>query len=354
MTIFFLTLFRLAIFAKKREMARFEKEFMCSDESVNTYGFRLLTSGGKLDRFLANPVMLYSHDDEKVIGRWEDTVIRDGKLFSVPHFDSEDPEAAKIEGKVKRGMLRMCSVGTIPKKVVLDSSFLTNGEPTPTVTEWELREISITPFGANKNAIMLYDQHTGEKIDLSDRGAILRLCDNYPENQLIKNMELNKILNLSDKATDVEIATAVQAIITERDSLKEDKTNLTARAEAAEKKVVEFESSAKAARTAEATNLTDVAIAEGRINAAARPIYLALFDKDHEGAKAALAAIPKRQSAKEVIGAGQGNMTLRDKYANLSWDELDRQELLANLKAEDSALYAEKYEAKFNRKPTNQ
>lgn len=337
-------------------MARFDKEFLCSDESVNTYGFRLLTSGGKLDRFLANPVMLYSHDDEKVIGRWEDTVIRDGKLFSVPHFDSEDPEAAKIEGKVKRGMLRMCSVGTIPKKVVLDSSLLTNGEPTPTVTEWELREISITPFGANKNAIMLYDQHTGEKIDLSDRGAILRLCDNYPENQLIiKNMELNKILNLSDKATDVEIATAVQAIITERDSLKEDKTNLTARAEAAEGKVLAFEEKEKETLRREAITLTDVAIAQGRINASARATYLALFDKDHEGAKAALAAIPQRRSAKDTIGAGQvANMTAREKYANLSWDELDRQELLINLKAQDPTLYAEKYEEKFNRKPKNQ
>lgn len=337
-------------------MARFNKEFLCTDESVNTYGFRVLTSGGKLERFAANPVMLYMHNETAVIGRWEDIAIRESKLYAVPNFDSEDPEAAKIEGKVTRDMLRMCSVGLIPQKVILDAEVLTGGEPTPTVVEWELKEISITPFGSNKNALALYDSATGEKLDLSDKSALLRLCDGYCDNQIkIKNMELNKILNLSDKATETEIATAVQAVITERDTLKTETVTLADRATKAETKVQEFETAAKAAAEAEAKNLVDVAIAQGRINAEAKTAYMTLFATDHASAKAALAAIPVRRSAKETVGAGQSaTMSKSEKYAALSWDELDKQELLSSLKAEDSTLYAQKYEEKFNCKPKNQ
>lgn len=37
--------------------------FVLHDESVNTYGFRMLTSGANLEEFKKNPVMLLNHDD---------------------------------------------------------------------------------------------------------------------------------------------------------------------------------------------------------------------------------------------------------------------------------------------------
>mgnify|MGYP003375424942 FL=1 len=39
------------------------KTFVLHDESVNTYGFRMLTSGAVLDEFIKNPVMLLNHND---------------------------------------------------------------------------------------------------------------------------------------------------------------------------------------------------------------------------------------------------------------------------------------------------
>lgn len=48
------------------------KEFLLSDESLNSHGTVVMTDGIRLDRFLANPVMFYNHDESKgVVGRWE-------------------------------------------------------------------------------------------------------------------------------------------------------------------------------------------------------------------------------------------------------------------------------------------
>lgn len=43
-------------------MAKKKHTFVLTDESVNGYGYRVLTSGGRKEQFLKNPVMLYSHE----------------------------------------------------------------------------------------------------------------------------------------------------------------------------------------------------------------------------------------------------------------------------------------------------
>lgn len=56
------------------------KTFVLHDESVNTYGFRMLTSGVNLDEFRKNPVMLLNHNDYSLpIGRWENIRIEGAK-----------------------------------------------------------------------------------------------------------------------------------------------------------------------------------------------------------------------------------------------------------------------------------
>lgn len=43
-----------------------------------------------------------------------------------------------------------------------------------------------------------------------------------------------------------------------------------------------------------------------------------------------------------VVPEGNG------RFEKMSWDELDRQELLAELKVKDPALYQKKFDEKFN------
>ena len=51
------------------------REFLLSDESLNSQGSIIMTDGIRLDRFLANPVMFYNHEQGKgVVGRWENVI----------------------------------------------------------------------------------------------------------------------------------------------------------------------------------------------------------------------------------------------------------------------------------------
>ena len=56
--------------------------FVLSDESVNSYGFVVLTEGIDTSAFERNPVMLYMHNrDGNVIGRWENIRKEDKRLL---------------------------------------------------------------------------------------------------------------------------------------------------------------------------------------------------------------------------------------------------------------------------------
>ena len=57
--------------------------FVLSDgRIVNNHGFRIDLRGVNLDRFKANPVMLYQHDIERIIGRWDNIRVEDNRLMA--------------------------------------------------------------------------------------------------------------------------------------------------------------------------------------------------------------------------------------------------------------------------------
>ena len=81
--------------------------FVLNDETVLTsHGFVVSNAGAKLERFKENPVMLDSHDDRCVIGKWNNLTISGTQLKADSEFDTEDPEAMKISGKVDRGYIK--------------------------------------------------------------------------------------------------------------------------------------------------------------------------------------------------------------------------------------------------------
>jgi len=80
--------------------------FVLNDEkAINSYGFMILNSGGRLDRFKSNPVLLNGHNHDLVSGKWENLRIEGDQLIADPLFDTEDPESMKLKGKVDRGFL---------------------------------------------------------------------------------------------------------------------------------------------------------------------------------------------------------------------------------------------------------
>ena len=58
------------------------KRVRISNESVNSYGFRVLTSGMEVAQYQRNPVLLYMHERGQVIGYMKDVQVKDGKAVA--------------------------------------------------------------------------------------------------------------------------------------------------------------------------------------------------------------------------------------------------------------------------------
>ena len=145
-----------------------KRTFTLHDESVNTYGFRMLTSGSNLEEFKKNPVMLLNHDDWSMpIGRWENIRIEGGRILADAVFDEDDPRAAEVMRKVDEDFIRMASIGAWPPEETSDAyDLMLPGQTGPTVTRWTVREASIVTIGANHNALAFYDRKDGKIISM--------------------------------------------------------------------------------------------------------------------------------------------------------------------------------------------
>lgn len=337
--------------SQNNRKAMSKRTFILHDESVNTYGFRMLTSGGNLEEFRKNPVMLLNHDDWKMpIGRWENIRIEGTQILADAVFDEADPRAVEVQQKVDTDFLRMASIGAWAQETSDAYDLMLPGQTSPTVTKWTAREASIVTIGANHNALALYDS----KGNLVNMGSFLK-PDNTPTATMEftelqdtfnnkRNMgKLTQVLNLSDSASEADIVGKVNELIANNDRLqKENKTLADAiDAQKAEQKKKEQE---------QAVALVDAAVKDGRIDAKGKESFLAMFDRDFNGAKAALEAIPTRQSVTAQIQSGTQRVDMGD-WKSKSWDEIDRAGKLTQLKDNHPDLYAEKFEQRFGTKP---
>ena len=316
-----------------------KKSFVLHDETINTYGFRMLTSGADLTEFRKNPIMLLNHNDWSLpIGRWENIRIEDGKILADPVFDMKDPQGSEVAGKVERDFVRMASIGAWPPEEVSEDQFLKlPGQTLPTVTKWKVREASIVTIGANHNSLAFYDAD-GNTIDLTDAGTVIKLVDTNN----FQNMPFKKILQLADSATQEEQVAAMRVVLSDRDRLKTENVTLAGR-------IDELNTSAKAKQKAESVELVDAAVKDGRMNATAKEGMLKLFDLDFAAAKIALEAIPARQSITGRIetGAAGNNATELADLQKKDWDTLDKEGKLVLLKDKYIDLYKEKFKIRF-------
>jgi hypothetical protein len=330
------------------------KTFVLHDESVNTYGFRMLTSGADLSEFRKNPVMLLGHNDWSLpIGKWENIRIEGGKILAEPVFDMEDETGRTVAGKVNNDFIRMASIGAwSPEELSDDPALKYPGQTGPTVIRWKVREASIVTIGANHNAIAFYDRK-GNVIEIKNSEQLISLFDlssdkgknnkNDKKEESMKNLLV--MLGLADTANEGDAVNALRVVIQNSDRLKAENATLTARIDAISK-------AEKEKRKTDAVALVDQAVKDARIDARAKESYLKLFDADFDSAKAALESIAKRQSVVGMIEAAKGNAaTEPGDLQKMNWEELDRAEKLTLLKDRYPDVYAEKFEARFGCKP---
>ena len=332
--------------AKENDIKK--KTFVLSDESVNSYGFRVLTDGIALDNFKKNPVMLWNHtrtwtdrDNAMLpIGRWNNVRVEDGRLLADAEFDMDDPFAAKIARKVEKGILNMCSIGIVVVEDSEDPELLVKGQTRRTVTKCRLREVSVVDIGANANAVVLYDTE-GNIMELNADGGCAVGLINQPKSQ---EMELKKIalqLGLPETATEAE----VEARITELNAGKSDKTEQPAEVQQLKDRITALENEKQQAETARITELVDQAVADQRITADQKNHFVELGKKlGSADLKATLDCMSPAMKPTDFIGKGGAAPTVK-KFSEMAESELKE------LREKDPEAYASLYEKEFGFMP---
>lgn len=127
-------------------------DVIASDETLDSYG-EIVEASWDLERYAANPVVLYAHDSyELPIGRAESVRVENGQLLATLHFVSAEanPKAEQVWQLICEGALRAVSVGFYPRTVRYE---MRDDREVCVLADNELREISVVPVPANPNAL---------------------------------------------------------------------------------------------------------------------------------------------------------------------------------------------------------
>lgn len=312
----------------EKENENNKRTFVLTDETVNSYGYRVLTSGAMVDRFRNNPVMLYCHNDCTLpIGRWENLREENGRLLADAVFDRKDQFALEVERKVDEGLIRCCSIGFEVLDYDESDKLKVPGQRLGTVTKWELFECSICAIGSNRNAMRL-SHEPGIPAPVFSAGIRLTLT-RADERDISINQNISEIMTDQERQEMEQLRSQVQTLQTENQTLTAERDNLR--------------EAARVAREAEIDGLLAAAVNDGRIAETDRPQWKELLNVAPENAKAALAKLHTRSSLAQMMGQNKG----KGEFAGKSWQELDRAGRLAAFKAADpegfKALYHETF-----------
>jgi HK97 family phage prohead protease len=137
-------------------------DVIASTDAVDAYG-EIVDQSWDLKRYLANPVVLYNHNREGFletldpectlpIGYAENVGVLDGKLQATLVFVDEkaNPMGERVLQGFLQKSLRAVSVGFNPRTV---RSEKVNDKEVLRLSDNELFEISVTPMGANPEAV---------------------------------------------------------------------------------------------------------------------------------------------------------------------------------------------------------
>ncbi|MBR1644314.1 MAG: HK97 family phage prohead protease [Bacteroidales bacterium] len=308
--------------------------FVLTDESVNSYGYRVLAGGLDRTQFLKNPVMLYSHEYGLLpIGNWEDVREADGQLLADAKFDEGDAFAMEIARKVEAGVIRCCSIGFNVLEVDDSEGLKMPGQTGPTVTKAELLECSICTFGANRNAMRLANTTSGSERYFSAEGEPTGTATVKPG----ARMTLTRVEENINPLNSLDMTEQEKQ---EMEQLKSQVTTLTHERD-------EVRQELERVREAEIETLLTAAVGDGRIGEAEKASWKEMLKLTPESAKAALAKLNPRTSLSQTLEKNRG----KGEFAGKSWAELDRTGRLSAYKAADpegfKALYRETFNADY-------
>lgn len=285
-------------------------DVVVNDDSVNMYGFRILTSGIDLSAFEKNPVMLYDHARREYkneidiilpIGKWLNMRKEAGRLIMSPEFDLEDDFAKKIAHKFEKGYLNAASLNANFEAITWseDPQYMLPGQTSPTVISCMIREVSITDIPGNMNCVRL--SNSGKSISLNGKAdpSELKTFFSNSNKQIESTMKktilaLNAtgLFTLPESATDELVEASVKTIAAQLSAKDLEIIRLNGLVKTAEDKVKLTET---AALKSKATSMVDAALSAKKIVAGEKEHLITLASASEEMYKATEESLKLRQ-----------------------------------------------------------
>lgn len=306
------------------------KRVRISNESVNCYGFRVLTAGVNVEQYKRNPVLLYMHERGNVVGYVNDLKVENDEITGELMFDCASEQSERCQKQFEFGSLRMVSAGLEIVETSEDPAMLVPGQTRPTITKSRLFEVSVADVGANDDAIVL--EKDGKRITLSKDGTCGLPLITHNNNQSNKDMEQKVIalqLGLPETATENEInakLAQLKALQQENETLKDEKQKL------AEARIAQ---------------LVDTAIAEKRLGEQHKEQFVKLGGQiGAEELEKTLQAMKPQVKLSAMLGhQGSAPESASEKtYTKLSEVPADE---LVKLRADNVEEYKRLYEAEY-------
>lgn len=307
---------------------KIEKEYCLTDNSVNCYGYRLLTEGFLMDRFKPAIGYLMHKREGGVAVKWEDFRQEGDKLFAKPVINTAN--YPNLADEIEAGFYDAASVGHIVAiELSDDDSQKLDGQVGPTVTKWFCRECSIVDIPGNYNALaQLYDDGGNVLVDLSASKQSLNIFDQKMDKPTM-TVAMFAGLNLMADATQAQVDTAFADLLDKAKKHDEMKTELeNLKAQQTKDKVEALIASGKS---------------EGKLtNELAAELEVSYRDNP-DGLKNLLAKMPKQT---RVTGEKANLSDVPEKWRGKTYRELYVSGELPALKAECPEYYEQLKTAK--------
>jgi hypothetical protein len=303
------------------------KRVRISNESLNSYGTRVLTSGMNVEQYNRNPVLLYMHVRGQVIGLVKDLRIEGDEVTGELVFDEATDLSCRCKKQWEFGSLKMVSVGIDVLETSADAEFLVQGQTHATITKSKLFEVSIVDVGANDDAIVLHKD--GVRLTLGKGAADvlppLHIDNNKKQRKEMDQEKLALMLGLGKDADEASIESAI-------DNLKK-----------SEQEVGELKKENETLVLERIEDLVTKAIKEKKISLGKKEHFVQLGKKiGADELKETLDAMSPVVKGSELINGGHGeNFTEYKKLSDVP------AEILATMRKNDIALYKKLYKAEY-------
>lgn len=336
-------------------MSKFKKvdrEFVLSDSSLNSYSYRLLTSGYLMDEFKKNPIGYYMHGTDEhpreqgVLVKWESLRIEGDVIYGKPCINLTHPRGQRTIDEIESGFLNAASFGNMRVlEISSDPADYLPGQTGLSASKWYNRECSLVDLGGNYNATApadLYDEND-HLINLSDfttqKFNMNKIILTPAQMAAFPNLKADADQAAFDAAFADLVAKAgkVDALNNELENLKA--TNLST---ANELTALKAESVSK-----EVENLIDGGIAAKKLTVAGGNALKAQFETNPTGLKSVIDALQPIVGI--VANLDPTTKTAADLMAK-TYEELDKSGKLQALKDIAPDSYFEKFENKFGKR----